>query len=360
MPDRRRLCPPLCLVAAWLLSAPPVAESTEGQVGQCRDDDTSANDCCATTLADCYCAAGHYTAEAGWASPSASCGSSTPWGFSCTACAAGRYRAEVAYATSCNICGSGQYSSAGSPSCSSCAGGQHSGSGSSGCSTCTTGLYSAPGSSSCSSCEAGQYQGAAGQISCISCSAGSVTDTLASAAASTCTACVAGQYSSDSIVSCAACNAGKYQDDTGAPSAQARSQGDLDLTGVTVSTRIVQLRLLWPWDSPHCVPDCLCGVWLRTIQLDVDHPMPGAICSFWQSNQSVDITGFGGAVRHVRRARWRVSVTQCAQTVPRATFLRLASLFAWRVCQASPALRQRHRAQHVTWVSTVLVGTPYA
>jgi hypothetical protein len=76
---------------------------------------------------------------------------------------------------------------------------------------------------SCAACPAGTYKAAAGDATCTTCSAGSVTNTLSSTGATTCTACPAGTYNDDSTVACAdplfyiSCPAGTYTAESTCP-----------------------------------------------------------------------------------------------------------------------------------------------
>lgn len=70
-----------------------------------------------------------------------------------------------------------------------------------------TGLVPDRAATFCTACATGRYSSAS-PVACITCPAGSATDTLGSPGASICTACGAGKYSTDSTRACSECGSG--------------------------------------------------------------------------------------------------------------------------------------------------------
>ena len=83
------------------------------------------------------------------------------------------------------------------------------------CKTCTAGsvtdTLAATKGTKCTSCSAGQYTSSS-QTACATCPAGSMTDTLTAASGTTCTACTAGQFTASSQIACDVCSAGSVTD----------------------------------------------------------------------------------------------------------------------------------------------------
>eukprot|EP01034_Spumella_vulgaris_P024040 gene24040-30337_t len=148
--------------------------------------------------------------------------SATEGADSCT-CNAGYAQSGTGTGLTCTVCPDGAYSLAGDATCTSCSAGTISTSPVSGtCTTCAAGRFSTAGASVCSTCPAGQYS-AANSETCSMCTAGSASV----AGSDQCTACTAGQYSlagapvclscaagtvsaTDSSTSCAVCPAGQF------------------------------------------------------------------------------------------------------------------------------------------------------
>jgi hypothetical protein len=85
----------------------------------------------------------------------------------------------------------------------------------------------------CAVCAAGMYSTTSGLASCITCNAGSYTDTLSSAGGTSCTACTAGQYSNAPTVACAACADGTTAVSSGAPNCTTCGAGQFSAAPTT-------------------------------------------------------------------------------------------------------------------------------
>lgn len=112
----------------------------------------------------------------------------------CSPCVAGRFKSASGNITTCQLCPAGQYQgSAGQASCINCAQGSYA---------------SATGSGECLPCPTGQYADALGSTKCTLCPAGTSSDTLSATSRSQCRDCGLNRYSSDGDSSCRACGVG--------------------------------------------------------------------------------------------------------------------------------------------------------
>ena len=238
------------------------------RVGRCRDCQPGTFADVPGAVACTDCAAGKFVRDEG-ADSSSDCQNcmagffSRPGSAGCTRCAAGQYQGSEGM-SSCITCGPGSVTNAladvGATTCTACDAGQFSTVSTEACEDCAVGQYTPwEGSARCIECEPGTWS--ASTVACATCSAGSVTDTLANSGGTSCksgsphsisqavsrpfllvfspfflrffwpvfrkrprkewspptyswwigTACDAGRYSSVSTVACADCVAGLYQ-----------------------------------------------------------------------------------------------------------------------------------------------------
>jgi cysteine-rich repeat protein len=109
----------------------------------------------------------------------------------------------------------------------------------------------------CTKCPAGKYSPNY-KTPCVSCSAGSLTNTLTSAGASTCTLCPAGRFSVNSTDTCQRCGNGFVTDTTTSPGASLctacpAGKADEDLSSATNCTQCIDGYMSQPGQT-LCVP----------------------------------------------------------------------------------------------------------